>query len=76
MNEKDNCICENIAELEYVREGAFRGGCYPSTNKDQIVHDEDGYYIWSDGGGDSFMAGIMSFGAIGFCPCCGRKLGE
>lgn len=74
---EEKCICKDISELELVKSGAFKDGYYPATNKDQIVHDEEGYYIWSDGGGDPFMAGCMSaFGAIKFCPCCGRELGK
>lgn len=67
-------FCENISELEYINNSAFKGW-YPPKNKDQLVKYDDKFGIWSDGGGDPFMAGIC-VDEVKFCPKCGVDLRE
>lgn len=66
-------FCENIEVMHFIKQGAFKGQYLPDTNRDQIVKDGNQYHIWSDGGGDSFQAGIC-VEDIAYCPKCGRKL--
>jgi len=70
-------FCNNIQKYVEIKQGEFKGKYYPEKNIDSIVYDElrDTFDIWSDGGGDSFQAGIVVEG-IRFCPKCGRVLKE
>lgn len=70
------CDKESIQELEFVNNSLFKGW-YPKKNEISIVyHPRDKTYgIWSDAGGDSFLADTI-VEDIHFCPICGRKLKE
>ena len=56
-----------------MKRGPFKGFFVPAKNQNQLVHDDDGFHIWSDGGGDIFLSGVC-IENINFCPICGRKL--
>lgn len=66
-------LCDNICELTKMKRGPFKGFFVPAKNQNQLVHDDDGFHIWSDGGGDIFLSGVC-IENINFCPICGRKL--
>lgn len=66
-------LCRTICRLTKMKTGTFKGWAVPDENKNQIVSDDDGFYIWSDGGGDPFLSGIC-IENVRFCPICGRNL--
>ena len=71
-----NCkFCENVQVYEKITKGVFKGGYYPQRNENSIVYDNQNkvFDIWSDGGGDIFMAGVC-IDDIKYCPKCGREL--
>ena len=70
-------FCSNIVDLVKMKEGTFRNWRVPSDmqNTVRIVRDPetDEYGIWSDGGGDIFLSGVMIDNIVA-CPKCGRLL--
>lgn len=70
-------FCSNIVDLVKMTKGTFKNWWVPADMKNEIriVRDPETneYGIWSDGGGDPFVSGVMVDNIVA-CPKCGRML--